>query len=218
MARPMSQAVLERERKDTMIMQLIEAGYSQPEVIRMMRTSGLSVTDKYIKKVIDRELEGARSRRRDLGERIFDLKLKQLDQILKSNWSVLTAPCIRCSGKGHMGQDPDRAEGTMLVCDTCKGDRLLHSPKDRATASKEVRQAIDQQCRMLGLYAPEKFSLITENDGELDFTDELATMDFDELDRQFALYSEAVENERKRHASQVAEDEVEESARMLVDG
>ena len=218
MARPMSQAVLERERKDTLIMQLVEGGYSQPEIIRMLRSSGHTVTDKYIKKVIDRELEGARSRRRDMGERIFDLKLKQLDQILKSNWSVLTAPCIRCSGRGHMGQDPDKQEGVMLVCDTCKGDRLLHSPRDRATASKEVRQAIDQQCRMLGLYAPEKFSLITENDGELDFTDELNTMDFDELERQFGLYTEAVENERARHAAATAEAEAEESARLLLDG
>lgn len=218
MARPMSQAVLERERKDTLIMQLIEAGHSQPEVRRMLRTSGHTVTDAYIKKVIDRELEEARSRRRDMGERIFDLKLRQLDQILKSNWTVLTAPCVRCSGRGHMGQDPDRAEGTMLVCEKCKGDRLLHAPRDRATASKEVRQAVDQQCRMLGLYAPEKFSLITDNEGELDFTDELSTMDFDELDRQFRMYAEAVENERARHNAAAAEAEAEESARMLLDG
>lgn len=213
MSRPRSAQVIERERKDTLIMQLIEGGNSQPEVVRMMRQSGISVTEPYVKKVVDAELEGARSRRRDMGDRIFDLKLKQLDQILKSNWTVLTAPCIRCSGKGHMGQDPDKNEGVMLVCEVCKGDRLLHSPKDRAVASKEVRQAIDQQCRMLGLYAPEKFSLITEKDGELDFTEELSQMESDELHRQMGMYLQAVDLEREK---QVAQRAAESDVRALL--
>lgn len=197
MSRPRSAATLERERKDGMIMQLIEAGHTHTEVVRMMRTSAMPVTEKYVQKVVNTELTAARRRRRDLGDGIFELKLKQLDQILKSNWTVLTAPCIRCSGRGHMGQDPDKLEGVMLVCDTCKGDMRLHSPRDRATASKEVRQAIDQQCRLLGLYAPEKFSLLTDREGELDFTDELDEMDGDELERQFQQYLQAVDNEKE---------------------
>ena len=213
MSRPRSGAVIERERKDTLIMQLIEGGNSQPEVVRMMRQSNIEVTEKYVKKVIDAELDGARSRRRDMGDRVFDLKLKQLDTILKSNWTVLTSPCIRCSGRGHMGQDPDKQEGVMLVCEVCKGDRLLHAPKDRAVASKEVRQAIDQQCRMLGLYAPEKFSLITENDGELDFTEEVSNMDPEELSRQMGLYLQAVDHEREK---QVIERAAESDVRTML--
>lgn len=197
MSRPRSQATIDRENKDVMIMQLIEGGHTNDEVVRMMRMSGKGCTERYVAKLVGEELKKARLRRRDLGDGIFDLKLKQLDQILKSNWTVLTAPCIRCSGRGHMGQDPDKQQGVMLVCDTCKGDMKLHSPRDRATASKEVRQAIDQQCRLLGLYAPEKFSLLTDKEGELDFTEELESLDSDELERQFQLYLTAVDNEKE---------------------
>lgn len=197
MSRPRSQATLDRESKDAMIMQLIEGGHTNDEVVRMMRLSGKPCTPKYVSKLVGEELKKARLRRRDMGDGIFDLKLKQLDQILKSNWTVLTAPCIRCSGKGHIGQDPDRPDGVMLVCDKCKGDMKLHAPRDRATASKEVRQAIDQQCRLLGLYAPEKFSLLTDREGELDFTEELELLDSDELERQFQQYLTAVNNEKE---------------------
>jgi hypothetical protein len=203
MSRPRSGAMLEREQKDALIMQLIEAGHTLPEVARMMRSSGKPCTPKYAQKVLHRELLEARQRRRDMGDGVFDLKLKQLDQILKSNWTVLTAPCVRCSGRGHMGQDPDKAEGTMLVCDRCKGDMKLHSPRDRATASKEVRQAIDQQCRLLGLYAPEKFSLLSDKEGELDFTDELELMDGQELERQFQMYLRAIDHEKQVQAKRV---------------
>ena len=202
MSRPRSAATIEKERKDVLIMQLVEGGHTNDEVVRMMRTSGLSCTEKYIAKLVGEELKKARTRRRDLGDGIFDLKLKQLDQILKSNWSVLTAPCIRCSGRGHMGQDPDKPEGVMAICDTCKGDMRLHSPRDRATASKEVRQAIDQQCRLLGLYAPEKFSLLTDREGELDFTDEIDQMDPDELERQFQIYLHNVDVEKEAQGVQ----------------
>jgi hypothetical protein len=201
-SRPRSQATLDREAKDTMIMQFIEGGYTHKEIVRMMRLSGKSVTEHYITKLVTSELKAARMRRRDLGDGIFDLKLKQLDQILKSNWTVLTAPCVRCSGRGHIGQDPDKQEGVMLVCDRCKGDMKLHAPRDRATASKEVRQAIDQQCRLLGLYAPEKFSLLTDREGELDFTEELELLDSDELERQFQQYLTAVNNEKEARSVQ----------------
>jgi len=178
-------------------MQLIEGGHSYVEVERMMRSNGTPVTTRYIEKVVAKELAAAPTRRRDMGDSVFDLKLKQLDQILKSNWTVLTAPCIRCSGRGHMGQDLDKPEGVMMVCDTCKGDMKLHSPRDRATASKEVRQAIDQQCRLLGLYAPEKFSLLTDREGELDFTDEIDQMDPDEMERQFQIYLRKIDAEKE---------------------
>jgi hypothetical protein len=202
MSRPRSAATIERERKDVLIMQLVEGGHTNDEVVRMMRTNGLSCTEKYVAKLVGEELKKARMRRRDLGDGIFDLKLKQLDQILKSNWTVLTAPCIRCSGRGHMGQDPDKPDGVMAICDVCKGDMKLHSPRDRATASKEVRQAIDQQCRLLGLYAPEKFSLLTDREGELDFTDEIDQMDPDELERQFQIYLHNVEVEKEAQGVQ----------------
>jgi len=52
MPRPRAAATIDRERKDTLIMQLIEGGHSYVEVERMMRSNGTPVTTRYIEKVV----------------------------------------------------------------------------------------------------------------------------------------------------------------------
>jgi hypothetical protein len=197
--RPTRSAALSKERRDILILEMVEGGQHVPAISRALKAGGFArCSEETVKDVIQRELAAARSRRRDLAENVYELKLNQLDAIIRSNWGILNAPCIRCSGKGHIGQDMDREPGVNVVCDRCKGEMRQFPARDRAAASKEVRQAISEQCKLLGLYAPEKFSLLTDRDGEIDFSDEIKTMDFETLEKQFSLYTEAIDNERAR--------------------
>ena len=96
-----------------------------------------------------------------------------------------------------------------MVCDECEGSTKAFSARDRATASKEVRQAIADQSRMLGLYAPEKFAWTDSRGEDLDFIDELRAMDIEDLDRELEIYQLGAREERKRQ-KRVADREAEQ--------
>ena len=196
---------MSRERRDALILEMLESGAKYLQIQRGLVAAGYpKITTKRIGQIVCREYDQVRSQRRALADRVFDQKLEQLNAIIRANWGVLNAPCRRCSGRGHLGQDPDKPEGVMLVCEECNGDTKHHHPRDRAAASKEVRQAIAEQNRMLGLYAPEKFSFTDSDGNDLVFYDELAMMDIDDLDREWANLNEALEASKTERGDQAA--------------
>jgi hypothetical protein len=102
-----------------------------------------------------------------------------------------------------MGQDPDKAEGVNALCDSCKGTGKAHSPRDLKGASQEVRAAIDQQCKLTGLYVPDSWAALNtdEDVDELDFMDELAGVDPADLEADLMEHMAAAEAAGKEIAT-----------------
>lgn len=187
------------EARDTLILDLVEKGNKYGAVAQALERGGHGRLSKQrISQIVNRQLEEVGQHRMEMAERIFDLKIEQLNMIIRTNVGVISAPCARCQGKGDMGQDPDRGPGTMMVCDSCRGDGRHHAPRDRAAASKEIRQAVDQQCKMLGLYAPEKFAFTDTDGNDLEFWhNETKGLDEDELTNTLQVYLDGVDAGRK---------------------
>lgn len=185
----------EIERRNTTILEMVEAGAKYKSIAISLQRAGLGkISTGRISQIVNAELAEVGKHRMEMAERIFDLKLEQLNAIIRTNWGVINAKCAPCKGQGELGEDPDKAPGTPLICEKCHGDGKHHQPRDRAAASKEIRQAIDQQCKMLGLYAPEKFALTDPQGNELEFWQkETATLDEDDLNRELELYLSGVD-------------------------
>lgn len=190
---------MEIERRNSLILEMVESGAKYGSVaLALERGSFGRLSKSRISEIVNKELEQIRRQRTDLAERMFDLKITQLDSVIRTNWGVINAKCGPCQGKGDRGQDPDKPEGTLLVCDKCHGDGKHHNARDRASASKEIRQAIDQQCKMLGLYAPEKFALTDPQGHEIEFwQNETRSLDEDDLDKELAIFQAGVDAARK---------------------
>src|SRR4051812_14005509 len=90
-----------------------------------------TLSESAISRVVKKELDKIAEHRVALAERMFDLKVQQLDGVIRSNWAIVQAKCRRCNGRGTLGQDPDAAPGTPIVCDTCKGTAFEYGPRDR---------------------------------------------------------------------------------------
>lgn len=181
------------ERRNNLIMEFHESGRTIRQIQKLLiQASFPKISPQRISQIINREIDEIKKQRREMGDNWFHAKLNQLDAIIRANWGILTAPCARCNGRGHMGQDPDRPEGVMLVCDRCHGDGKHFDARDRAMASKEIRQAIAEQNRMTGNYAPEKFALTDSEGKDISFHNELVSMDLDDLNREWAAVEAAM--------------------------
>lgn len=188
----------ELERRNSTILEMVEGGAKYSQIKTALERAGMTISLSRIGQIVNKELAEVAQHRKDLAERMFDLKVEQLNAIIRTNWGVINAKCTRCQGRGDMGQDPDKAPGTMIVCDKCNGDGRHHHPRDRASSSKEIRQAIDQQCKMLGLYAPEKFALTDTQGNELEFWHkETAGLDEDDLNKELEIYLSGVDKGRE---------------------
>lgn len=207
-----AQARARNVRRDNLIIEMFEGGAKYRLIQAALERSEFGrISMSRISEIINRVYKEEGERRRELAERIFDHKLAQLDATIRTNWSVINAKCKRCNGLGTLGQDPDKAPGTLMVCDKCDGTLFLYHPRDRATASKEVRMAIDQQCKMLGLYAPEKFAFTDTEGNDIDFwAQETRNLDSDDLERELDLYLSGVHagREEQKHSTQREEQNV----------
>ena len=191
-----TQSKLARERRDILIMEMVESGANYGKIKRALATRGIHISVARIGQIVKAEYVRVREQRKDLGELVFDQKIEQLNSIIRTNAGIINAPCVKCKGDGTV-DDPDRAEGNRShVCEKCKGDGRAYSARDRKGASSEMRLAIDQQCKMLGLYAPEKFALTDSEGNDVDFLDELASADEEDLMSEVKDYLEGVEAAR----------------------
>lgn len=182
------------ERRDALILELYEAG-SKYRLIReaLMQRGYGSLSLARIGKIIRRELDKIAEQRRLIAERLFDTKLEQLNAIIRTNFGVINAPCKPCKGEGIV-EDPDQEPGNLkMICEKCKGDGKAYAPRDRKGASMEMRLAIDQQCKMLGLYAPEKFAFTDPQGNALDFMDDLSDIPEEQLDRDLKNFQAGLE-------------------------
>lgn len=204
---------IEIERRNMLIFDMYAAGHRTASIVQALDRGGYGkLTRSTVQKSINAMLEEQRAERLGRNTLEFDLKLDQLNQVIQTNWGVITRPCVRCTGRGDMGQDPDKAPGTMMVCDKCGGDGRHHHPRDRATASKEVRLAIDQQCKMLGLYAPEKFALTDTEGNDLEYWhNETKGLDEADLDKELEVFLAGVDAARseQKHAKEASRGPIE---------
>jgi len=193
------------ERRDSLILELYEGGakYKLIKQALIARDYG-SLSESRIGKIIRRELDAIAAQRQEIAERMFDLKLEQLNAIVRTNFGVINAPCKKCKGDGVV-EDPDKAEGNREgICERCKGDGKAHTPRDRKGASMERRLASDQQCKMLGLYAPEKFAFTDPQGNALDFMDDLSDVPEEQLDRDLKSFQAGIDAARVAFADEAA--------------
>lgn len=203
--------LLKNERRKVLIFEMVTSGATYRQVREALTRSVEydTLSEGRISKIVRAELDKLAEQRVGLAERMFDLKLEQLNGVIRSNSAIVFAKCRRCKGTGEYGEDLDKAPGTPAICEKCKGNAFEYGARDRATASKEVRQAIDQQCKMLGLYAPEKFALTDKEGNDLDFIEELQALGADELEQELQSFLRATDQARleKKHNAEHAQDQ-----------
>lgn len=178
----------DRRRKDDRnrrILELYKAGANCSEIARTLEANGDKITRFRVSQVVKQELAHVADERRHIALEVFDLELERLSAIIRQSWQIVMAPCRGCDGQGTFQNGES--------CDVCRGDGKGNHPDTRVRAMKEVRAAIDQRAKMLGMYAPEKFAVTDTEGNDIDFSRALRSLEGDDLDRELQDVMRGVE-------------------------
>jgi hypothetical protein len=196
----------ERRRKDARnarIYELWKAGLSARAISEHLTAEGEPIGATRVNQIIHAGMEMARAAREKLSVEIFDGELDRLSAIIRTAWTVVTAQCRICHGRGAV-DGIGGVGATAVPCVACEMTGYLNRPDTRIRAMKETRNAIDQRAKMLGLYAPEKFAMTdgAGNDVSAMVRADLAAMPADDIDKALTDYMAGIDAARALDAAE----------------
>lgn len=179
----------QKDERNITVLEMWKNGMNSYQIAKALeRTEYGAISRSMVDKIVKRELEKVAETRHQLATEIFDGQLDRLTTIIRHGQSIINATCLACQGQGQFQNGE--------VCVVCVGEGKRHSPDTRIKAMKEVRAAIDQQAKMLGLYAPEKFAMTDAHGKDIDFHADLANLNDEELDRALSDFAAGVDAAR----------------------
>ncbi len=171
---------VEKAIRDRKVIELLKSGVGEDDIARQLEMRPSMVT-----KVVGSELERIGRSRTHMAGKVFDLEVERLNAIIRNAWGIFTATCVECRGVGVFQE----MEGiSPTPCKKCGGDGKMYQPGDRLSAMGRAQSAIEQQSKMLGLFAPEKFAVYAEVNATIDFSGELREASSEDLEKKLAAF------------------------------
>lgn len=179
----------EQRERNIKILEMWKNGLTTGQIPTALETQGYKkISRSMVDKIIKKALTEAAESRRHLAEEIFDGELERLTTIIRHGWAIINASCLECQGQGQFRNGE--------VCIRCMGEGKRHPADTRIKAMKEVRAAIDQRAKMLGLYSPEKLAFTDASGKDMNFHPYLDQLSDDELQKALDDFSAGVEAAR----------------------
>lgn len=180
----------QQDERNLKILEMWKSGMNSNQISNALPAGGYKkISKSMVDKIVKRELTKAADSRRHIAEEIFDGELERLTTIIRHGWAIMNATCLACNGQGQFMNGE--------VCVACVGEGKRHSADTRIKAMKEVRAAIDQRAKMLGLYAPDKFAMTSAEGKDLNFHPWLDQLSDDELEKALNDFHAGVDAARQ---------------------